>query len=76
MVGLSNGYDEIVYRNEEGDNKFSIWYFKGSELLAVDAVNNPKAFVVGTKFLKQSKLIDKTKLKDSSVVFKPVNLLK
>lgn len=76
MVGLSNDYDEIVYRNEEGDNKFSIWYFKGSELLAVDAVNNPKAFVVGTKFLKQSKLIDKVKLKDNSVVFKPVNLLK
>ena len=52
MVGLSAGYDEAVLR-KEGDKIFSIWYFKGEELLAIDAVNSAKAYVWGTKFLKR-----------------------
>ncbi|WP_152285454.1 NAD(P)/FAD-dependent oxidoreductase [Flavicella marina] len=75
MVGLSQGYTEVLVRKED-EQKFSIWYFKEDELLAVDAVNSPKAFVVGTKFIKDSKKIDKSKLIDLEVVFKPANLLK
>ncbi len=78
MVGLSDGYDDIVIRHEEeseSNNKFSVWYFKGSELLAVDAVNNAKAYVIGTKFIKKPTLIDKIKLGDSAIALKPANLL-
>ncbi|WP_109831882.1 NAD(P)/FAD-dependent oxidoreductase [Reichenbachiella versicolor] len=76
MVGLAEGYDEILIREENTEGyKFSTWYFKGDELLAVDAVNNAKAYVVGTKFIKDQKVIDKTKLVDSSIDFKPANLL-
>ncbi len=76
MVGLSEGYDDIIVRHEEGEGiKFSVWYFKGNELLAVDAVNNAKAYVIGTKFIKKSTIIDKTKLKDPKEALKPVNLL-
>ncbi|ANQ49457.1 NAD(P)/FAD-dependent oxidoreductase [Flammeovirga sp. MY04] len=76
MVGLSQGYDEIIVREEEGDGiKFSVWYFKGEELLAVDAINNAKAYVVGTKFIKERKVMDKEKLRDVATVFKPANLL-
>lgn len=77
MVGLSNDYDNLVVRHEEGeDTKFSVWYFKGEELLAVDAVNNAKAYVIGTKFIKKPSIVDKEKLKDTSVLLKPANLLK
>lgn len=76
MAGLSAGYTETLIRKEEGENtKFSLWYFKEDELLAVDAVNNAKAYVLGTKFIKENKKIDKTKLVDASVPFKPANLL-
>lgn len=76
MVGLSTGYNQVIVRKEESsENKLSFWYFKDDELLAVDAVNNAKAYVYGTKFIKSGKNIDKTKLVDASVVFKPVNLL-
>ncbi|MEM6841310.1 MAG: FAD/NAD(P)-binding oxidoreductase [Bacteroidota bacterium] len=76
MVGLSTGYDQTVVRKEESENtKFSVWYFSGDDLLAVDAVNNAKAYVLGTKFIKDDKKIDRAKLGDPSVDFKPGNLL-
>ena len=76
MVGLSYGYTKILVREEESEShKFSIWYFKDNELLAVDAVNNAKAYVLGTKFIKERKQIDPVKLVDSSVALKPAELL-
>ncbi|WPR73356.1 NAD(P)/FAD-dependent oxidoreductase [Algoriphagus sp. NG3] len=71
LVGLSAGYDEAILRKEE-DKVFSIWYFKGEELLAVDTVNSAKAYVWGTKFLKSGELIDKSKLEDLSVELKAI----
>lgn len=76
MVGLSEGYDRALVRKEVNRDKcFSIWYFKGDTLLAVDAVNNAKAYVYGTKFIKSGEKIDTSKLLDSSIEFKPANLL-
>ncbi|WP_422080409.1 NAD(P)/FAD-dependent oxidoreductase [Ulvibacterium sp.] len=76
MVGLSEGYDRVLVRKESNRDKcFSIWYFKGDTLLAVDAVNNAKAYVYGTKFIKSGEKIDTSKLVDSSIEFKPANLL-
>jgi len=76
MVGLSKGYNELLIRKEkEKENCFSAWYFKDEKLLAVDAINNGKAYVLGTKFIKGGHLLNKTNLIDSNVEFKPVNLL-
>jgi 3-phenylpropionate/trans-cinnamate dioxygenase ferredoxin reductase subunit len=76
IVGLSEGYDNLVIRTEEKEQPcFSIWYFKADTLLSVDAVNNAKAYVIGTKFIKTGELMDKKKLADSSVEFKPDNLV-
>ncbi|WP_235290984.1 NAD(P)/FAD-dependent oxidoreductase [Portibacter lacus] len=72
MVGLSEGYDEVIIRKENTDNCFSLWYFIGDDLLSVDAVNNAKAYVWGTKFLKSRVPIDKEKLKDSTVDLKAI----
>ncbi|MBU2918850.1 NAD(P)/FAD-dependent oxidoreductase [Psychrosphaera sp. F3M07] len=76
MVGLSQGYNKIVKRTEPSDNhKFSVWYFKDDELLAVDAVNNAKAYVLGTKFIKNRSKVDKQKLADLTVDFKADTLV-
>ncbi|WP_157208978.1 NAD(P)/FAD-dependent oxidoreductase [Mariniflexile maritimum] len=76
MVGLYEGYNETLIRKEDGEsNKFSIWYFKDDTLLAVDAINNAKAYVLGTKFIKDASKIDKSKLMDASIPFKPGDLL-
>lgn len=77
IVGLSNGYNNLIIRREEKEQPcFSIWYFSDDTLLSVDAINNAKAYVIGTKFIKSKQLIDKPKLADNKVEFKPVNLIK
>jgi len=75
MVGLSEGYDEIVVREEIDSSKKSIWYFKEDRLLAVDAINNPKAYVIGGKIIKASNSVNKTALADSNVDLKPANVI-
>ncbi|WP_282134938.1 NAD(P)/FAD-dependent oxidoreductase [Seonamhaeicola maritimus] len=75
MVGLSKGYTDIVIRNEEAQNSFSAWYFKDDELLAVDAVNFAKAFVLGTRFIKSGQKLDKSNLADLTIPFKPNSFL-
>jgi len=76
MVGLSNGHNKVIVRKEEGrKNCFSVWYFKDDILLAVDAVNNGKAYVLGTKFIKNKRKVDKAKLSDIAIPFKPANLV-
>lgn len=75
-VGLFNGHDVAVLREEAGkENCFSIWYFKEDRLLAVDAVNNAKAYVVGMKLLKERRAIDRSKLTDNTIPLKPALLV-
>lgn len=76
MVGLSTGYNDILIRMEESEtHKFSVWYFNDDTLLAVDAINHAKAYVLGTKFIKSGEKLDKAKIKDIGVELKPANLL-
>lgn len=75
MVGLSDQHNEVICRIEEDASKCSFWYFKNEELVAVDAVNNPKAYVIGTKFIKARTKVDKSKIADASVPLKPAELV-
>ena len=70
MVGLSEGYTEVLIREEE-PHKRSAWYFKDDELLSVDAVNNAKAYVLGTKLIKEGLKVNKANLMNLS---EPLNL--
>ncbi len=74
MVGLADGYTQTVLRKEK-EHQFSLWYFKNEELLAVDAVNSPKSYVLGTKFIKENKKIDIARLADTDIPLKPTELL-
>jgi len=65
IAGLSQGYDEIVIR---GDNKssrsFAAFYFNGNRLLAVDAVNAPREFMMARMALTKGQSLDKAILVD------------
>ena len=54
IAGLNTGYDQIITRQGEGE-AVSFWYFKGSTLLAVDAMNDPRAFMVGKRLIEAEK---------------------
>jgi 3-phenylpropionate/trans-cinnamate dioxygenase ferredoxin reductase subunit len=54
IAGLSTGYDRIVSRRAEGDAA-SFWYFRGRELIAVDAMNDSRAYMVGKRLIELKK---------------------
>lgn len=51
IAGLNLGYDETITRQGAREGAASVWYFSSGELIAVDAVNDAKAYVVGKKLL-------------------------
>jgi 3-phenylpropionate/trans-cinnamate dioxygenase ferredoxin reductase component len=53
IAGLNTGYDHIATRRTEG--AVSFWYYKGPQLLAVDAMNDPRAFMVAKRLLAMGK---------------------
>ena len=54
IAGLNTGYDHIVTRQGEGE-AVSFWYYRGAELLAVDAMNDPRAYMVGKRLIEGGK---------------------
>ena len=51
MVGISQGYDEVVVRGNPDERSFSVFYLKGGELIAVDAISRPKDFMMAKKLV-------------------------
>ena len=49
IAGLSIGYDHVVSRKDK--NSLSVWYFKKKKLIAVDAINDAKAYMVAKKLI-------------------------
>lgn len=62
IAGLNAGYDRIVVR--EGEGAVSHWYYKGDRLLAVDAVNAPRDYMVGKRLLEMGKTADPAAIAD------------
>jgi len=54
IAGLNAGYDHVVARGGEGDAA-SFWYYAGDRLLAVDAMNDPRAYMVGKRLIESGK---------------------
>jgi 3-phenylpropionate/trans-cinnamate dioxygenase ferredoxin reductase subunit len=54
IAGLNTGYDRIVTRKGEGGTA-SFWYFRGDVLLAVDAMNDSRAYMVGKRLIESGK---------------------
>jgi len=57
IAGLNTGYDRIVTRGPDGA-AVSFWYFKGDRLLAVDAMNDSRAYMVGKRLLETDRGVD------------------
>ncbi|GAB2680471.1 FAD/NAD(P)-binding oxidoreductase [Aliiglaciecola sp. 3_MG-2023] len=64
IAGLSNGYDEFVVR-KESENSLAVFYFSKQRLIAIDAINQPKSFMITRKYLHQLPAVDKNKLADN-----------
>ena len=69
-AGLLQGYDQQIIRGDSNDGRFSVWYLKAGELLAVDAINRPGDFIVGKRWIGERKHPDAAKLADTTVDLK------
>ena len=49
IAGLSSGYDRVLERRNE--QSLSIWYFNDKNLIAVDSINDGKAYMVAKKLI-------------------------
>ncbi len=69
IAGLNTGYDNIVTRQGEGD-VVSFWYYCGDRLVAVDAMNDSRAYMVGKRLIEGGKSPDKAAVADPATELK------
>ncbi|MGB0560169.1 MAG: oxidoreductase C-terminal domain-containing protein, partial [Pseudohongiellaceae bacterium] len=55
IAGLSTSYDRIASRASTKDGGWSHWYYIGDHLLAIDAINDPQAFMAGKRLLEMGR---------------------
>ena len=57
IAGLNTGYDRVYVRQVgEGQNAaVSHWYYCGDRLVAVDAMNDSRAYMVGKRLIEAGK---------------------
>jgi 3-phenylpropionate/trans-cinnamate dioxygenase ferredoxin reductase subunit len=70
IAGFNLGYDETLLRPGPREGAHSVWYFKNGTFIAVDAINDAKAYVCGKKMLESGINPDKTILADASADLK------
>jgi 3-phenylpropionate/trans-cinnamate dioxygenase ferredoxin reductase subunit len=51
IAGLAAGYDEYVLRGDPAEERFSVLYYRGDRLVAVDAVNSAADYLTVRKAL-------------------------
>lgn len=69
IAGLNTGYTEVVSRIGAGATA-SFWYYSGDQLLAVDAMNDPRAYMVGKRLIEAGKTADPAVVADAGADLK------
>jgi 3-phenylpropionate/trans-cinnamate dioxygenase ferredoxin reductase subunit len=62
IAGLNTGYTDVIVR-KAGEGR-SHWYYDGDTLLAVDAMNDPRAYMVGKRLIESGKSPDRAAIAD------------
>ena len=70
IAGLNRGYDTIVTREGDREGSMAHFYFKGEAFIAVDAMNDPRTYMVGKKMLEAGKNITPEQARDKSIELK------
>ncbi|MBT4888811.1 MAG: FAD-dependent oxidoreductase [Rhodospirillales bacterium] len=70
IVGLSEGYDQTVVRGKPENSAFSVFYLKGGTLIAVDAINSAREYMMGRKLITDHAKPDPTRIVDTTIPIK------
>lgn len=66
IAGLSAGYDHVATRTGAGAS-VSFWYYRRDQLLAVDAINDPRAYMVAKRLIEAGKSPSPVHAADSTI---------
>lgn len=70
MAGIAEGYDELVVRGNPDSERFSVLYYRGGALLAVNAVNSPADYLAVRKALGSGTPIPPERARDAATPLK------
>ncbi|SIO51886.1 3-phenylpropionate/trans-cinnamate dioxygenase ferredoxin reductase subunit [Rhodovulum sp. ES.010] len=51
IAGLNAGYERVIVREGDKAGSISHWYYRGESLLAVDAMNDPRAYMTAKRLI-------------------------
>ncbi|MEP5010008.1 oxidoreductase C-terminal domain-containing protein, partial [Roseobacter sp.] len=71
IAGLNTGYTDVVSRIGAGQTA-SFWYYRDGALLAVDAMNDPRAYMIGKRLIEAGKTADPAMVADPETDLKPL----
>ncbi|ETD91308.1 NAD(P)/FAD-dependent oxidoreductase [Rhodobacter capsulatus] len=63
IAGLCTGHDRVVTRTAEGQ---SFWYFREGRLIAVDALDAPRAYMIGKRLIEGGKAVTPEQVETAS----------
>jgi 3-phenylpropionate/trans-cinnamate dioxygenase ferredoxin reductase subunit len=72
MVGLSDGYDEVVLRGDPESESFIALYLKNGVVIAADAVNRVADFMAAKRLVAEGKAIPVAALTDEAEPLKAI----
>lgn len=72
IAGLNRGFDELV--THVSDRGKSFWYLRQNKLIAVDAVNDARAYMAGKRLLETGRTLTASRIKVTD--FDPMRLMK
>ncbi|MTH76663.1 NAD(P)/FAD-dependent oxidoreductase [Paracoccus aestuariivivens] len=55
IAGLNVGYNRVVTRSGAGAHGGSVWYYRDGRLIAVDALNDARAYMIGKRLIEGGK---------------------
>jgi 3-phenylpropionate/trans-cinnamate dioxygenase ferredoxin reductase component len=70
IAGLHAGADRILTRPGARDGAQSVWYFAGPRLLAIDAMNDPRAYMTAKRWIEAGHSPDPAALADPATDLK------
>ncbi|WP_284378722.1 NAD(P)/FAD-dependent oxidoreductase [Amylibacter marinus] len=68
IAGLNTGFDHVVARGAGAS--ISFWYYRGDALLAVDAMNAPRDYMIGKRMIEAGKSPDAMRVADPDTALK------
>jgi 3-phenylpropionate/trans-cinnamate dioxygenase ferredoxin reductase subunit len=70
IVGLNAGYDKVILRGDPATSEFAGFYYQGDKLLAVDAINSPREFMLAKKLIRAGARLAPADVADTNQDFK------